>query len=486
MRPWRLALATAFCAAAALAHVGSPDVYFDGNAGPYRLFVTIRPPSVIPGVAQIEVRAAAPGVRRLRIAPMPLTGPGAKFAPTPDVAQASKDDPQFFTGSLWMMTTGSWQVRVQADGDRGPGVLSVPVPTVASRIQGMDPAMSTGLLALLVLLAVGAVSIVGAASREGQLEPGADPTPVSRRRARIAMGVAGVLVVAAVWGGNNWWSAEASNYSTRIYKPLTMDASADGAGILHLQLRDPGWLAARKLDDFIPDHNHLMHLYVIRWPEMDRVWHLHPDLAGMGEFTRALPEMPAGTYRLYADVVHKNGFPETPMGELSLTAGLAGKPLAGDDAGGAAPPLSESPKDTTVSPLADGFRMVWVREPGPLKANRPTLFQFRVEDKDGKPAQDMELYMGMPGHAAFVRSDGSVFAHVHPSGSVAMPALMLAESQIASNANPPAHDMGSMTMALPATVTFPYGFPKAGEYRIFVQVKRGGRIETGAFNAQVE
>ena len=33
-------------------------------------------------------------------------------------------------------------------------------------------------------------------------------------------------------------------------------------------------------------------------------------------------------------------------------------------------------------------------------------------------------------------------------------------------------------------VGFPYGLPRAGDYRIFVQVKRAGRIETGVFDAR--
>jgi hypothetical protein len=35
----------------AVAHVGSPDVYYEGDAGPYHLFVTVRMPQVVPGVA---------------------------------------------------------------------------------------------------------------------------------------------------------------------------------------------------------------------------------------------------------------------------------------------------------------------------------------------------------------------------------------------------------------------------------------------------
>ena len=110
--------------------------------------------------------------------------------------------------------------------------------------------------------------------------------------------------------------------------------------------------------------------------------------------------------------------------------------------------------------------------------------------------------MGMAGHAEFVRSDLSVFAHVHPDGSVPMAAVQLADATLAKNAaipaasNPPATtEMKMPGMAampgmsdgpLAPEVSFPYGFPKPGLYRIFVQVKYNGRVETGVFDAQVK
>src|ERR1700758_4068717 len=107
-------------------HVGSPDVSFEGNAGPYRLLVTIRPPQVVPGVAEVEIRSASPDVRQIHIVPTLLRD--ASLAPVPDLAKSTVEDPQFYTGTLWLMATGSWQVRVDVDGDRGHGRLAVPVP----------------------------------------------------------------------------------------------------------------------------------------------------------------------------------------------------------------------------------------------------------------------------------------------------------------------------------------------------------------------
>jgi hypothetical protein len=127
--------------------------------------------------------------------------------------------------------------------------------------------------------------------------------------------------------------------------------------------------------------------------------------------------------------------------------------------------------------------MVWETPQRPLKAGTASAFKFRVDDAEGKPAEDLEPYMGMAGHAVFVRKDFSVFAHVHPVGSVAMPALELAQAAIGGGDPHAGHAMGG---PLPPTVSFPFGMPSAGDYRVFVQVRRAGHVETGVFDAHVD
>src|SRR5258708_6004874 len=378
VRCWMLVRALA---STCRAHVGSPDVFHEGAAGPYRLLVTIRPPQVVPGVAEVEIRSAAADLRELRVAPVPLTGPAAQYPPTPDVLRRSKDDAQFYTGSVWLMACCSWQGRIYADGARGKAEMAVPVAGVATRTLRMEKSMGAALLFCLILLAFGAVSISGAYTREGQLEPGLRPGADQERKSRKVMIVSSVVVIAMIYLGKLWWDSDDNAFQRFIYKPLRMTAALEPGDRLALRLEKSGWL--QNVDDLLPDHGHLMHMYLIRLPGMERVWHLHPEMKGKGGLTQTLPALSAGRYQIYADIVHGSGLPETLMAQIELPD-TAGHALTGDDAGG----------DGTLS---DGYRMIWDPPSEPLAPGRLTSFQFRLVDAGGKPATDMELYMGMHG-----------------------------------------------------------------------------------------
>lgn len=502
MKKWIQVICAAILlsAPAAYAHVGSPDVYAEGQAGPYKLSVVVRPPLVIPGVAEVDLRAETAGIEQIAITPVPMVGEASKHPPVPDTMQRPSGDTQSFTGQLWIMAPGSWQIRFAVNGSKGSGVLSIPLPATAMATRKMSQALGALLAVLGVFLVLGMVGIVGAATREAKVLPGSPVQPANRRRGYIAMTAAFVLVLAVVLLGNRWWKADAASFSNNIYKPLQMRPTLEHGDLLSLKLADPGWLPQRQLDDLIPDHNHLMHLYMIRWPQMDVVFHLHPDLVGTGEFQLELPAMPAGNYHLYADIVHANGFPETMVAAVALPQ-ISGRPLAGDDAKGQAKPLA-TVNSAELSPasnqrdekftLPDGYTMVW-KAPGTLAVKAPENFRFELLDPEGEPPADVALYMGMLGHAAFVKTDGTVFAHIHPTGTAAMAAFMMANPQAAMTGTgdsttmdmPNMPGMNMISRVLPNVVSFPYGFPSAGQYRIFVQMKHGGTVETGVFDAEV-
>src|SRR5579863_48413 len=494
-----IALSFVVCAPAN-AHVGSPDAFYENDAGLYHVFVTVRMPKVIPGLAQVEIRSESNDVREVRLNVLRLSGFGYKLQAIPDLAQQSPQDPRFFVGSIWIMETYDLQVRIQIDGARGKAELGLPIPAFSENTLRMQKSLGTLLFGCMIFLAIGIVSVVGAAVREAQLQAGQAPTSKGLRRARIAMFGTSALLLIVIYLGNAWWKVDASHSQTQTWSSNSPNALAtlrpDGRLLLRVQGQGDLWTTYIKPEKFILDHGHLMHLFLIRLPYMDRMYHLHPERIEGGSFLENLPTVFAGKYQIFADIVDDNGVPWTAVGQIDLP-NVAGMPLSGDDSQASEGPLTPTKDDAALAQLPDGGRMIWERDASPLRANVPMSFRFRIEDRNGRAAQDLEPYMGMAGHAAFVRSDCSVFAHIHPAGSVSMAALQMAQASLPAappRANEPqlanqsdSHLAMEMTMNVTSPeVSFPYGFPKAGLYRIFVQIKRSGHVQTGVFDAHVE
>jgi hypothetical protein len=482
------------------AHVGSPDVYYEGDAGPYHLFVTVRLPQVIPGVAEIQVHSASPDVQAVQVVSLRLSGLGSKFPPVPDVAQRSKDDAQFFVGNLWLMEFGALQVRIEADGSKGKAVLSVPVASFARQSLPMDPWLRDLVYFFVVFLTFSLMLIVGAIVRESTVPPGEAPQPSNRRRSRIVMAIALIMAVVILYQGWASWNVEAATYERNVdlLKPHRAETTVlDGnrlvikpAGQLMLPVVGQERLAeVINMGELIPDHGHLMHLFLLRLPGMERMWHLHPDRTEGGAFAERLPAMPAGDYEVFADIVDKTGFPWTLIGNVELPQ-IPGSAAAADDSHWEGARLTTPLSETTVAQLPDGARLVWERGDGPVKANVPTSFKFRVEEKNGSPARDLEPYMGMAAHAEVLCSDLSVFAHIHPVGSVPMAALSLAQAELMAPSSGGASGMAMEMLGSSASMSpkfnFPYGFPHPGDYRTFVQIKRSGQVQTAVFDVHVK
>jgi hypothetical protein len=303
------------------------------------------------------------------------------------------------------------------------------------------------------------------------------------------MAAALAVMLLAVYGGAKWWNVEAATYARNVYRPMTTTAHLTG-DTLDLTVQPYDYNRANHLPpgtdrngrsrsnaDFLPDHGKLIHLYAIRMPQMDAAFHLHPTLVAPGDFRMSLPAMPPGQYALYGDIVHANGFPETLTAHLEVPPSLPPAPLAEDDAQALPTPLGRPPLGPTCK-LPDGYTMQWDRPPT-LAAGTPYQFHFRLLAPDGTPASNMQPYLGMAGHAAFVKTDGTVFAHTHPDGSAPMASLDLANPSTMSAAMP------GISNPITNQVDFPYGFPTPGSYRIFIHMKHGSTVETGVFDAEV-
>ena len=330
--------------------------------------------------------------------------------PTRDVALSSKADPQFFTGSLWLMEFGALQVRVDVDGDRGKGEVAVPVNSYPQR---RTLAMQRGLG--IVLFRADAA----AGGRRGEHRGCGGGRGETRSRLRewrgrnaairrIVMIVAAVLALVVVYLGNLWWTADARYHDrwVRTFQPQAIQAVSESGGQLELRLPAFGSVRGRgartMVQEIIPDHGHLMHLFLIREPQMDRMFHLHPQRNG-SDFTLQLPDMPAGPYHIFADVVDSSGFPWTFVGDIHLPQ-VNGGTMSGDDSEGATTPLAAAGTDSDTFVLLDHNRIVWERDASALRAERAGIVSVshggRSRGSSSRPLSLIWEWRGTPNSCA--------------------------------------------------------------------------------------
>ena len=465
-----------------MAHVGSPDTFFSGSAGPYPVRVSVRLPGVIPGRAQVTVRvpeAAREGEYRISIR-AGQWNVGLKGAPPPDVATPVPGDPTLYAAEIWFMTPQSYLMTVDVEGPRGSGTATLPVMAIATAEREMPEWLGGVLLVLGLLLTAGLLTLIGAAVRESVLPPGEEPDARRRWRARLATAGAMIGTTLILWGGSVWWDAEAEAYRlfTR-YRPFATAATVvdtDGAPALSLGIRDERWRGKpnplSRYNALMPDHGKLMHLFVVREDGLNAFAHLHPVARTPAalDFDVALPQMPPGRYRVYGDIVHESGYTQTLVNTVDLTASPAARVTDADDSW-----FTGNAVTGSWFAFDDGTRLVWAK-PASIAAGEESSIVLSLRDANDA-VLSVEPYMGMAAHVIVSSHDHGVFAHLHPSGSISMAALQ----KFSETA-----DHGLHSGSLEGRVDVPYAFPAAGRYRMWVQCKRAGQIKTAAFDLDVK
>lgn len=557
------------------AHVGSSGVIVQKQVGKYGLLVRIQPPDVVPGTAKVTVFVEQGRVSGVGARPI-FFGSGDKGAPLHD--ELTRTGANQFEGDLWLMDAGSSSIELSISGPDGQQRVVVPVVSVATALRTMPEGTGFGLALMGLLLVVMMITIVGASNAEGVVPPGQTVPAALGRRRLVGMVVGGVVLALLLTGWRFWWNSSAEQYRTeQLYRPLRINASAGNESNqpqLTIQIDTTGFGGTsaggrrrsvrqqRRLVSFvIPDHGKLMHSFLVRMPGLDAFAHLHPNRLDSLTYQAPLPPLPAGKYLLYADIVFRSGFAETMTDTIIIAA--SSKPgytppdrddswlvtnRMGVKAGGGNVPHLDNDMVICGKPgasvkLADKSTMLWMDKPGESTARVPAghrgtperdrpgrvhetgklyTLRFAVADSLGKAAA-LEPYLGMGGHAVILRSDGSVYIHLHPVGTYSMAAegsfvARLADTTrtfqypdanefrdsidryVARLKTLPEAEKNRLLMAGMAGVNspgmnhkmvsnnmveFPYAFPRAGHYRIWVQVKRNGRVLTGVFDTRV-
>lgn len=517
MKPFVILLATLFTLGSAFAHVGSPNVFFDGQAGEYRVSAVVRPPAVLPGVAQASVRVTGEGVRAVSLTPR-LWRNERRGAAEPVQAKLVPGETNLWSAELWLLRPGSYSLEIEIANGQHRSIAQVPVNIAPLGSEPMPPRLRLVLLVFGLILFVGLIAIVSAIAREGARAVQETILPANLSAGRKWAAFTLLLLTASVLGGGmRWHNLDRAYRSQTIQKPEPVRAAViEETNRVFLELTQPETtLAMPPWTVLVPDHGKLMHLFLVGAADADVFAHLHPVRTSARTFAVEVPPLRAGDYQLYGEVTYENGLSQTLVaavelpparGEPSQPVGVTNtvgeiicgsftNPLPGEVVTSVAQDMDDSwhversqPRRRAVPSgrgmagnLMGGYSLLF-ENAAAVKTGQDSALRFAVFAPDGSEAR-LQNYMGMAGHAVVRRTDGAVFAHLHPSGTFSMAAAEVFRRQ---------DSIGTTTAAVYSPppgnhrVSFPYEFPKPGTYRVWVQFRVEGRVLTGVFDLSVE
>jgi hypothetical protein len=209
--------------------------------------------------------------------------------------------------------------------------------------------------------------------------------------------------------------------------------------------------------DYVLNHEKLFHLFIVS-NDMTEYQHIHPQLERDGSFVVETVLPHAGLYKLHADFFPAGGTPQILHHEL---------PTVGYRTSQKPSPASLI-ADTNLVKTVDGMKIsLDVGGTGvPAAGALISLKYLLTDERTGEQVRDLEPYLGAWGHTLVLNADQSEYLHSHPT------------EMLPGNVE-------HSTLRGGPEVEFKTVFPSAGNYRIWTQFQRAGRVTTVFFTLRV-
>ena len=237
---------------------------------------------------------------------------------------------------------------------------------------------------------------------------------------------------------------------------------ANESATLAFTVKDPKGVVLKDLQIV---HEKPMHLLIVS-KDLAEFYHVHPEPTADGSYRVQHTFPNGGDYKLYADFTPANAKQIVERIDLNVS--------------GAERPKVALVADTRFEKTVDGLK-VTMKPSEKIQAGQELMLDFAAFDAaTGKPATDLQNYLGELAHFVIISEDMVDFVHAHPMAKGESMDEMKMDGAKAKdhNADGHAHGDDSKNSGKPSAseVSAHTTFPRAGLYKLWAQFQRGGTV----------
>ncbi len=211
-------------------------------------------------------------------------------------------------------------------------------------------------------------------------------------------------------------------------------------------------------------HEKPMHLLVVS-KDLAEFYHVHPEQNADGSYRVSHVFPNGGEYKLYADFTPKDAAQVVEQVDVKVAGQERARvPMVADE---------------KFEKVVNGLRVVMKPE-GELKAGNELTLNFQAFDAaSGKPAADLQNYLGELAHFVIISEDMKDFVHAHPMSKGEHDGMKTDDHSSGEHKHSTME--GATTKPSASEVAAHTAFPRSGLYKVWAQFQRGGKVITVPF-----